>query len=76
MDHPELDTYNDPFNDTKPRTDEVRVGDLPLQIGQTMVFLFDFGESWEFDVTLEQVRPDVGTPIVLQESGQMPRQYR
>jgi len=31
-----------------PFTDQVRVGELPLQPGQSMRFVFDFGDNWQF----------------------------
>ncbi|MBK8030096.1 MAG: plasmid pRiA4b ORF-3 family protein [Chloroflexi bacterium] len=44
-----------PYNQDPPLTSEVRVGDLGLEIGQHMTFLFDYGDNWEFDVVLEVV---------------------
>lgn len=67
--HPEMD--EGPF------TSEVRVGDLPLRVGQHMTYLFDFGDNWEFDVALEQVNPDQTTQKtrILEKHGQPPQQY-
>ena len=50
---------------------------MPLRPGQTMTFLFDFGDCWEFDVTLERVDPEMAIedPVVLGEHGDPPRQY-
>jgi hypothetical protein len=55
----------------------MRIGDVPLRTGQTMTFLFDFGDNWEFDVTLEQVDPDRVSEksIVLESHGASPEQY-
>jgi len=57
--------------------DEVLVGDVALRIGQTMDYLFDFGDWWEFDVTLEQVDRDmvVKGSAILETHGQPPEQY-
>ena len=67
-----------PFLEERPSTDQVRVGDVPLQVGQTMVYLFDFGDQWEFDVTLERVDPPEAStrvPVVLDGRGDAPEQY-
>lgn len=70
-----------PYMDEGPWTDEVRIGDLPLSVGQTMTFVFDFGDWWEFDVELERVEPleefpSLEGPVVLEEHGEAPEQYR
>jgi hypothetical protein len=65
------------FMDEGPWTSEMLIGDVPLHIGQTMTFLFDFGDNWEFDVTLERVEPDadVAKPVILESHGEPPQQY-
>lgn len=72
-----LDSINHPSMDNGPWTSEVLVGDVPLRVGQVMTFLFDFGDQWEFDVTLEQVEPDrvVQEPVILEVHGDPPEQY-
>ena len=66
-----------PYMDEWPKTSEVRVGDVPLQIGQSMTYTFDFGDNWEFDVMLEQVETDesIKSPKILEEHGEAPEQY-
>ncbi len=34
--------------------DEFLIGDLPLSPGQSMTFLYDFGDNWMFKIQLEQ----------------------
>lgn len=69
--------YHPLMNEEGPSTNKVLVGDVPLRLGQTMYFLFDFGDNWEFDVTLE----DIDQEIVVKESlfleihGRPPKQY-
>jgi hypothetical protein len=72
-----LQEVNHPYMDEGPFTSEMRVGDVLMRAGQTMTFLFDFGDSWEFDVTLEQVDPDRVTEksVVLESHGKSPEQY-
>jgi hypothetical protein len=62
-----------------PWADEVSVGELPIGIGQTMTFLYDFGDEWEFKVTFERVDPDMKMdkpdPVVIESHGEPPVQY-
>jgi len=66
-----------PYMDEGPWTSEVLVGDVPLNVGQTMIYVFDFGDWWEFDVTLERVDPEleVEGATVLEAHGEPPEQY-
>jgi hypothetical protein len=66
-----------PYMDEGPFTSEVRIGELPLRVGQHMEFIFDFGDWWEFEVTLEQINPDKRTqkPRILETHGNPPEQY-
>jgi hypothetical protein len=72
-----LENINHPYLDEGPWTSEVLVGDVPLRIGQTMIYLYDFGDQWEFDVSLEQVDPDmvIEDPVILEAYGEPPEQY-
>ena len=66
------------YMDEGPWTDEVRVGDVPLAVGQSMTYLFDFGDQWLFEVTLEQVDADKKPPqqpVILDGRGDAPEQY-
>lgn len=66
-----------PYMDEGPWTSEVAVGDVPLQVGQGMTFVYDFGDWWQFAVKLERV--DAGTrirqPKVIAKQGRAPKQY-
>jgi hypothetical protein len=69
---------NHPFLDEGPWTSEVRVGDVPLPEGQSMGYLYDFGDCWEFDVSLERVDPPdpaIKEPAILDARGEAPEQY-
>lgn len=66
------------YMDEGPWTSEVYVGDLPLQVGQTMDYLFDFGDDWHFAVTLERIDPPDATlqqTVILEAHGEAPEQY-
>jgi hypothetical protein len=47
-----------PYMEDESSSDEVQIGNLPLQVGGTMDYLFDFGDSWKFSILLENVEPD------------------
>lgn len=73
-----LERVNHPYMDDEgPWTDEVLVGHMPLRVGQTMTYVFDFGDWWEFGVTLERVDLDmvIEEPVVLEKHGEPPVQY-
>jgi hypothetical protein len=68
--HPEMDEG--------PWTDEIAIGDVPLEPGQTMEFHFDFGDDWRFDVKLERVEPPgakIKAPAIIERHGKSPEQY-
>jgi Plasmid pRiA4b ORF-3-like protein len=69
---------NDPRISESSSTDQVPVGTLPLEPGQTMSLLYDFGDSWEFTITLERVEPpgaSIKAPRIMKSHGKAPRQY-
>ncbi len=87
-DHPDRFTYTDhfgvsrhiyhPYMEKERSSAEVRVGDLPLTSGQSMTYLFDFGDEWLFEVKLERVDPpnsEITRPVILEEYGAAPEQY-
>lgn len=47
-----------PFANADLLSDEVKIGDLPLPVGGTMEYLYDFGDRWRFAVMLEAVEPE------------------
>jgi len=65
-----------PWMDEGPWASEVRVGDVPLPVGQNMDYLYDFGDSWQFSLTLERVDPPASKDVViLDRAGEAPEQY-
>jgi hypothetical protein len=69
---------NHPYMDEGPFTSEVRVGDVPLPVGGTMDFNFDFGDDWYFTVQLESIEQDgkeLKRPKILESHGKAPEQY-
>ncbi|WP_197231956.1 IS1096 element passenger TnpR family protein [Novipirellula artificiosorum] len=56
--------------------DEMRIGEVPLAIGDSMVFHYDFGDDWRFKVTLESIQEgDASAFKLTATSGQSPEQY-
>lgn len=72
-----MERVNHPYMDEGPWADEVFVGEVPIHVGQTMTYVFDFGDWWEFDVTLEKVDADldVDEPVIVEAHGEPPEQY-
>lgn len=67
-----------PSMNESPHTGEVSIGDLPLKIGQDMIYLYDFGDCWEFCITLDQIGPPnkrIRKPKLLESHGKAPEQY-
>jgi hypothetical protein len=68
--HPEMDEG--------PWASEILIGTLPLEPGQTMELVYDFGDNWCFTIKLERVEPPgakVKTPRILERHGKSPDQY-
>jgi len=67
-----------PAMDDGPWTDQVPIGTLPLEPGQTMQLVYDFGDNWPFAVKLERVEPPGAkkkAPRILESHGKAPAQY-
>ncbi|WP_448561987.1 IS1096 element passenger TnpR family protein [Trichothermofontia sp.] len=59
-------------------TADVLVGDLPLQPEDSLTYVFDFGDHWEFSLRLEAItpgKPKRGYNKVLERHGEAPEQY-
>jgi hypothetical protein len=70
---------NHPAMDEPPYTDEVRIGTLPLEPGQTMELTYDFGDNWPFTVKLVRIEPPdakLKAPRILESHGKAPDQYQ
>lgn len=67
-----------PYMDERPSTDDVCIGDLPLQPGSQMVYHYDFGDDWKFGVMLERIDPPDPTVQgyrIDERQGKAPEQY-
>jgi hypothetical protein len=60
-------------------TDDFAVGFLPLDPGQSMILLYDFGDCWRFTVKLEKILPqnsDFKRAKIIEKKGKAPQQYK
>ena len=60
-----------------PAADDVKLGDIGLFPGETIEFVYDFGENWRFTVLVEKLdAADIGAkPTVVAKEGKAPEQY-
>jgi len=73
-----LTSIHHPALDEPPLSSEVRIGDVPLRLGASMTYLYDFGDRWEFDVRLERIDPvdrAMRKARMLETHGEAPEQY-
>jgi Plasmid pRiA4b ORF-3-like protein len=70
---------NHPAMEEGPWADQVPIGSLPIEPGQAMQLLYDFGDSWRFTIKLERIEPPVSKkakkPRILESHGEAPPQY-
>lgn len=67
-----------PWSEARLHTHQVEIGQLDLKEGQTFLYLFDYGDSHEFDVTVRSVNPQAKPgkyPKVVDKQGESPPQY-
>ncbi len=70
--------YESPNSEDGPYVDEVSIGELELYEGQRILYLFDYGDSWEFNVFLEKIDKDCPIPMnpkITEKKGKAPKQY-
>lgn len=70
--------FESPNCENGPYVDELSIGELELHEGQRILYLFDYGDSWEFNVVLEKIdssRKLPRTPKIVEKKGKAPEQY-
>ena len=70
--------FTSPFDNEGPHVDEVKIGELGLDKGQTILYLFDYGDEWRFSVVLETIgqdKPQPKKPRIVETKGESPTQY-
>jgi hypothetical protein len=66
------------YSSNEPQSNSIEIGDLPLEIGSSMEYLFDFGDNWKFDIRLEQINSEDTRQEyaeILDSFGTAPEQY-
>ena len=61
-----------------PNAAKARIDGLRLEPGQKFYYLFDFGDEWWHEITVEQTdapRGDAKHPRIIEQRGKSPRQY-
>lgn len=59
-------------------SDETRIGDIISEPQINMVFRYDFGTCWEFNLTIESIEPmaqNLKSPKLIESHGKAPEQY-
>lgn len=66
-----------PLSKESPLTNEVKIGTLPIKVGSTMDFIFDFGDNWEFKVQLTEIKKmNLKSKYkIVERKGKAPEQY-
>jgi len=70
--------YNHPGTDEGPFTTEIKVGETEAAANDPMLFTYDYGDNWQFEVRLEQIEPKPCRQekvTVVASAGKAPAQY-
>lgn len=71
-------SVNSRYSERPPCADEVCLKDVRLRNFQNILYLFDYGDQWEFDITIH-IKTDgeanFESPEITKEVGKAPRQY-
>ena len=71
-------SINSPDCNDPPYACDVLIGEARMRIKQKILYIFDFGDRWEFEVTLLSVRNSDALllyPIITASVGESPEQY-
>ena len=72
------DKFTSPYDEEGPHVDEARIGELGLSKGQCLLYLFDYGDQWLFQIAVEAIRKSGAQPRkpkVVGQQGKAPEQY-
>jgi hypothetical protein len=71
--------YATPFEveETGAKSARTPIRDLGLEEGQTLAYLFDYGDEWRVEIVVTEIRPagEEPYPQILQSEGEAPPQY-
>jgi hypothetical protein len=56
---------------------EVKIGELGLEEGQEILYLFDYGDEWRFTIRIEEISREesLETAKIVEQQGESPEQY-
>jgi len=72
------DAYHSTYGDEPPFAEEAVIGKLELYKGKKILYLFDYGDSWEFLVQLvaiDENEKEIKKPKITESKGEAPPQY-
>ncbi len=72
------EVYHHPYSQSTPSADSVTLKGLDIKQGTRMIFIFDFGDWWEFFLELESIIPQnkkKEDDVLLESKGKAPPQY-
>ena len=64
--------------DGSSKSDEYTLADARLRNSQRILYLFDFGDQWEFNIVVKTVKDDIDAPkvpLIIKTKGSPPEQY-
>jgi len=70
-------SYHSPEGSEYPYASEVYIGQLNLYVGQKLLYVFDYGDWWDFSIEVIEItkEPHFGDYKLLQQHGEGPEQY-
>lgn len=68
--------YTSPYDSEGPHADNVQIGELNLELKKRILFLYDYGDEWCFDVVLEKIdEKKIEKAKISERHGKSPPQY-
>lgn len=70
--------YGCPYSETDDKADSTRIDSLHLKLKARFEYLFDYGDEWWHEITLEAIQPqrsEVVYPNIIASQGDSPEQY-
>ncbi|MFT5731090.1 MAG: hypothetical protein ACI8PB_005283 [Desulforhopalus sp.] len=69
--------YHSPEGSESPYASKVYIGQLNLYVGQKLLYVFDYGDWWDFSIEVMGItkEPHFGDYKLLQQHGDSPEQY-
>ncbi|MEJ6949435.1 IS1096 element passenger TnpR family protein [Natronospora cellulosivora (SeqCode)] len=70
--------YNSKMCNRGPYVEEIKIGELNLYVGKNFLYLFDFGDNWKINISVEKIldkKTDIFEPEIIGSKGESPDQY-